>query len=288
MYTSPDEDRSDLFLAAAAFVLGPQILGIVLGWLPLPGVASPAIGLLLVLATTVLVPLLLIRYRKQRWGEFGFDGPVSAAGWGAVASIPVVVAYVVSSLIRGGGPLPVGFIGDGSVGAVFDVVIRIVLGMATMVLVIYVVVKARTSFRTDPGYIRPTMLYLAKFTAISAAVATVLLLLTILTSGVEARAIVEVLLPPLGIAASGWLVYRKVRGSQLTSRMILLVPMILLAIGAFTLFGQAAAIVIGLWQATMLAGIGLLAAVLLESSRSAWAPLGFAAGLTLLTPLLVH
>ncbi len=286
MYTSPDEDRSDLFLAAAVFVLGPQILGIILRWLPLPAVASTAVQLGIVLATTVLVPFLLIRYRKQRWNDFGFSGATSAAGVGLIASLPVIVAYLVANLVRGSGPLPFQLVGGGPVTVALDLVLTVITGIATMLLVIYVVTKARTSFRTDPGYIRPTMAYLGRFAAMAAVAATVLLLLTILANRVEITAAAEVLLPPLGVAAAAWLVYQRVRGSQLTSRMILLTPMILLAIGAFTLFGQATEIVFGLWQAALLAGVGLVAAVLFESTRSAWAPLGFATGLTLLTPLL--
>lgn len=286
MYTSPDDDRSDLFLAAAVYVIGPQILGIILRWLPIPVSAAQVLRLLLVLVTTVLVPFLLIRYRKQRVSDFGFDGPVSAAGLGALASLPVVAAYVVGYLVRGGVAPPLIAIGGGVFNDVFGLIVDLVAGFATMLLVIYVVTKARTSFRTDPAYIKPTMLYLGRFTAIAAAIATVLLMLSLITNRVESAALLEVLLPPLGVAGAAFVVYRGVRGSQLTSRAILLTPMVLLAIAAFTLFGDATAVVFGLWQAALLAGVGLIAGVLLESSRSAWAPLGFAAGLTLLTPLL--
>lgn len=286
MYTSPDDDRSDLFLAAAAYVLGPQILTIVLGWLPIPAGANPVVALLVVVATTVLVPFLLIRYRKQRWSEFGFNSEVSPALLGVLASLPVIAAYFIGALIRGGGPPSLFLIDGGAFTTAVRAIVDLLAGFGTMLLVIYVVIKARTSFRTDPGYIRPTMLYLGRFTAIAAAVATALLVLRVLTNGVDVAAAPEVLVPPLGVAGAAWFVYRRVRGSQLTSRMILLTPMILLAIGAFTLFGEATAVVIGLWQAALLAGVGLVSAVLLESTRSAWAPLGFAAGLTVLTPLL--
>lgn len=286
MYTSPDEDRSDLFLAAAVFVLGPQILSIILRYLPRPRALEVPLQLLIVLATTVLTPFLLVRYRKQRWADFGFGGPVSPALIGALASVPIMAAYVLGSLARRSIPLPLEIGAGGPVDMVIDIVLTIVSAIATMLLLIYVVVKARTSFRTDPGYIKPTMRYLGRFTAIAAAAATVLLLLTVVVNQVELTAAVQVVLPPLGIAAAAWIVYRRVRGSQLTSRMILLTPMILLAIGAFTVFGQAAEVVFGLWQASLLAGVGLVAAALLESSRSAWAPLGLAAGLAFFTPLL--
>jgi hypothetical protein len=285
MYTSPDEDRSDLFLAAAVFVIGPEILGIVLGWLPMPIGVGPILRLLVVLATTILVPFLLIRYRKQKWNDFGFAGPVPAAGLGALASVPVIAAYLVGNLVAGAGLLPMLTV-RGSASAVPEIAIDVISGMATMVLVIFLVTKARTSFRTDPAYIRPTMLQLGRFAAIVAAVAAVLLLLAILSRGLGLRAGVEVLLAPVGVAAAVFIVYRAVRGSQLTSRAILLTPMVVLAIGSFRIFGDASDVVFGLWQASLLAGVGLAAAALLESSRSAWAPLGLAFGLALMTPLL--
>lgn len=288
MYTSPEDDRSDLFLAAAVYVIGPEILGIILGWLPDLGAALPVVGLLVVLATTVLTPLLLMRYRKQRWSELGFGGPVSAAGLGALASLPVIGVYVMSYLVRGdlSTLALVGFPAAVGVGAA----LQLIYGLATMVLIIYVVAKARSAFRSDPAYIRPTMVNLGRFAAIGVAVATGLLVLTLVTRGAEFTSNLEVLLPPLGFAAAAWIAHRGARGSQLTSRSILLTPMVLLAVATISLFGQSAdLLVLSVWQGAVLAAAGLVAAVLLESTRSAWAPMGFSVALALglLSPLLV-
>ncbi len=287
MYLTRDDERSDLFLAAAVYVLGGQILGILLGRIPFPAAAEPVVRLFVVLATTILVPVLLIRYRKQRLSEFGFDRSFLALATGFIASLPLVAAYVLAALIGRTTPLDVipATIGARH-GAYVGIVVQIVAGVCAVLLVIYATVKARGAFRDDPAYIRPTMEYLGRFAGIAAAIATALLLLVALRQA-SLNLAAEVVLVPLGVAVAAYLVHRGVRGSQLTSRATLLTPMVVLAIGSFVLLGRAQDIVFGLWRAALLAGVGLIVGTLLESRRTAWAPLGFAAGLTLLTPLLL-
>lgn len=286
MYISPDEDRSDLFLAAAVYVIGPQVLAIILGRLPVSFAVSPVVALAAIVLTTVAVPAWLIRYRKQRLADFGFDRSTAAFGYGLLLSLPVVAAYVLAAAISGnvlgGVPIADALNGLGWVG----LFLQVLGGLCLALLLIYVTVKARTAFRADPSYLAPIMLTLGRIVGIAAAVASALLLLTALMENVGLRDSTQILLAPLGVAAAGWLAYRNIRGTQLSSRATLLTPMVLLAIGSFVIFDEAVAVVFGLWRAALLAGVGLIAAVLLESRRTAWAPLGFATGLTLLTPLL--
>lgn len=288
MYISADDDKSDLFLAGAVYLVGGQILGVLLGRIPLPAGLGPFVGFVITLATTIAVPLWLIRYRKQRLREFGFDSAFAAAGSGLVVSLPVVAAYLISGLIGRAtitDVLPVAI--AATQGLYVDMFLQVLSGICIVLLTIYMTVKARTGFRADPAYIKPTMLRLARYTAIAAGIATALLLLTALTRGGDLATAVEVVLVPAGVAGAGYLAYRSIRGSQLTSQATLLTPMVVLAIGSFVLFAPAAQFVFGLWRAAILAGIGLVIGALLESRRTAWAPLGFAAGLTLLTPLLL-
>src|SRR5690606_6192744 len=58
MYTSPDEARSDLFLAGAVYVFGGIVIALLLDILPLQRIPGVDIGLALVLpiVTTALVP----------------------------------------------------------------------------------------------------------------------------------------------------------------------------------------------------------------------------------------
>ena len=287
MYISPDEERSDLFLAAAAYIVGRQILLVLLDGLRVPALVLPGVQLVVALLTTIVVPVLLIRYRKQRLSEFGFDSTYGAAGLGFVASLPLVVAYLVSSLVAGTSPVDVLPATVAVVhGAYLEVVVQVIANVCAVLLAIYTTVKARTGFRADPTYIRPTMLYLGRFAALAAAIASGLLFVTIiLRPEYELRTAVEVLVVPLGVAGSAYLAWRTIRESQLTSRATLLTPMVLLAVGSIALFGDGTTVVFGLWRGAILAGIGLIVGTLLESRRTVWAPLGFAAGMTLLTPL---
>lgn len=287
MYTSPDEDRSDLFLAAAVYVLGPELLSVILRRLPIPAAVSPVVSLLVIVLTTIAVPLWLMRYRKQPLSSIGFDGSTSTFGAGLLVSLPVAAAYVLYGVIAAGSPFTVVPVASAvTTGTYVETAISIIGGLCVAFLMIYTTVKARTAFRMDPAYIKPTMLRLARYTALAGAVAGVLLLLTIVVQGLAITDASEVVLAPAGVVGAGWLAYRAVRGSQLTSRAVLLTPMILLAIGSFVIFAQALEIVFGLWRAALLAGLGLVLGVLLENYRSAWAPVGFAVGLTMLTPLL--
>ncbi len=69
MYTSTEDARSDLFLSGAVFLFGGIIVQAVLRIIPLdriPGLGA-VLAVVLPLVTTVLVPYLLIRYRKEPW-----------------------------------------------------------------------------------------------------------------------------------------------------------------------------------------------------------------------------
>jgi hypothetical protein len=289
MYTSPDEDRSDLFLAGAVYVLGPTIVGILLDILPrglITPIARP-LDFVITVATTILVPFLLIRYRKQRVSEFGFDGQWSAFALGLVASLPVAVAYLLASLVTGMGPLAraPALVAAGTANVV-DLLLYVVSGVCVVLLAIYTTVKARTAFRSDPRYLRPAALQLGKYVAIAAAVTTVLLMMTFAVQGQQLLTGIEIILAPLGVAGSVWLVLRGMNAAQLTSRPVLLTPMVILAIGSLLIFGGAVNFVYGIWRGAMLAALGLVIGLLLEGRRSALAPLGLGTGLALLSPLL--
>ena len=285
MYTTPDEDRSDIYLSGAVYVLGPEIFRIITSGISLPGPLNTVLNLVIVISTTVLVPFLLMRYRKERLSTFGFNGDLPAAGPGLLAALPIPVAYLLNNMLVPETDLLAGVrVVDAAQGDI-DAIVRIIGGMCVALLAIYVTVKARTAFRADPGYIRPVMVRLGRIVAIIAAVASVLLFATVALQG-EPLVGLGVLLPPLGVAATLWLIYRTVPGSLLTSRATLLTPMVVMAIGSVSLFGPAASLVSGLWMGALLAGVALAIAVLTESRRTAWAPLGLATALVFLSPLM--
>ncbi|MPZ73143.1 MAG: hypothetical protein GEU74_07920 [Nitriliruptorales bacterium] len=173
-----------------------------------------------------------------------------------------------------------------SSSVVVDVLLRIVAGLCVVLLAIYATVKARTAFRSDPRYIRPTMVQLGRIVGIIAAVAAALLLVSLVVQNAVARQAVLYILIPIGVAGVLWLVHRSVPGSLLTSRPTLITPMVIMGISSLQLFGGAFEIVVRVWSAAILAAVGLALGVLLERYRSAWAPLGLGLGLVLFTSLI--
>ena len=287
MYTTPDEDRSDIYLSGAVYVLGPEIFRIITSGITLPKPLDAVLQLVIAVSTTVLVPFLLMRYRKERLSTFGFNGDLAVAAQGLLASLPIPAAYLLANVLAGAPDVLAGVrVYDAAQGPLLDWVVLMISGLCVGLLAIYVTVKARTAFRADPGYIRTLMVRVGRFVAIAAAVASVLLFATMSLQGGAPVLRLAVLLVPLGAAATLWLIYRTVPGSLLTSRATLLTPMVVMAIGSLSLFGPAIGFVFGLWMGSLLAGVALAIAVLTETRRSAWAPLGLAAGLVFLSPLL--
>jgi hypothetical protein len=288
MYTTSEEARSDLFLAGAVYVLGPLVVNLVLGLLPLDRVpvVALALALLLPLVYTVLVPVLLMRYRKERLADFGYAGSRRPLLTGLLVGAPIAAAAVVSGLLASGavaGAVPVltGVLD----AAYFELAVRILKTLGLMFLAIYCTTKARDAFRGDPAYMRAAAWQVGRFVAIAGGIATLLLLANQVAGDPEVSPLATFVLQPLGVAGAVWLALRSARDSRLTSRPTLLTPMILLAIGSFTVFASPTAIVFGIWRAAMLAGIGLAVGVMLESDRSAWGPIGLAIVLALLSYL---
>lgn len=287
MYTSPDEARSDLFLAAAVYVFGDLVLNLLLEILGLNRFAPIVYFQVLVvpLLITVAVPAMLIRFRKERIADYGWDGSLPAFAQGVVAAAPIVVVSVGTALLRGGGGLGMPVVDVFLGGSALFAVGRFLSVVGLVLLGVYCTVKARDAFRVDPKYLTTAFTEIAKWVALVGAVATTLLLLTFLTRGVGLVGGVEIALMPAAVAAAGFLVHRQLRTSQLTSRAIMLTPTILFAVGIGLLQFEAMAFVAGLWRGAMYAGVGLIAGALLESRRSALAPIGLGVAVAALSIL---
>jgi hypothetical protein len=280
MYTSPDEARSDLFLAGAVFLLGPIIVDLLLSIIPLrrlPG-AGTVLDIALPLVFTVLVPYLLIRYRNESLRSYGLGPSPGALGLGVLLGAPVVVAAVVATVVEGdalGDALPVLFLAD---GAVVLTLARLASWLGLAGLAVYGTVKARDAFRGDPQTLRTTAVEIGRVVAGVSVVATVLLALALDIS-------LGLLLLPLGVAGAVVLAVRSLRGPSSTTRPTLLTPVVLLALGPFALSFDAFRFVTGLWLAALLAGIGLAMGMLMTARRSAYGVVAFAVVLALFTPL---
>ena len=284
MYTSSEEARSDLFLSGAVYAIGPAVVGALLRIFPLLSV--PVLGQVLRLALplvfTVLTPLLLMRYRKERLADLGFAGSRSTAGIGAVTATPVVVANVVAGAIAGNAlaALPVAAVVAADEYLLFAEHVFSIAGL--VFLAVYCTVKARDGFRADSSYLRSATLRIARILAIVAGAATALLVLGSVVQGFRPGEVADLVLRPLGVAGAVAIALRNARSARLTTRPTLVTPMVIMAIGSFTIFGGAVELVVSIWRASALAGLGLAVALLLESDRSAWGPMGLAAVIALL------
>ncbi len=287
MYTTPDEARTDLYLAGAVYLFGDLILRIVLGLVPLDRIrfVGPVIVALLPLVTTILVPYLLIRYRKERLADYGLTKPSPLFLRGLLIGVPLVVAALVTGWLAGAGPgggLPIFGVVQ---GALLLFVRRITFVFGLVLLCVYATVKARDAFRSDPRYLPTGVLEIGRILAVVSAVTSALLILSTVLGGQSLVVRSTLLLFPLAVAGSAYLAYRELAGRQLTSRAILLTPTVILALGAFAFRLDAFEFTYGLWRAAYLAGIGLIVGALVESQRSAWGALGLATLVALLTYL---
>ncbi len=291
MYTSPDEARSDLFLAGAVFLFGPLLLGVVLDLLPLDGI--PGFGLVLAvvlpLATTLLVPWLLIRYRKERLSDYGLGVPAQTFLPGLLLAAPIVAAALLAGLLSGGDVLAdVPVVAAAASGSWVQLLARLVSWVGLVGLAVYMTVKARDAFRGDPMYLRTALLQIGRIVGLVAAGATVLLVVSTLFNEVSSGSlgvIARLVLLPVAVAGAVLLATQRLRGNVLTARPTLLTPVVLLAIGPFALSLNAVSFVFGVWQAAVLAGVGLLIGSLLEARRSALGPLALGLALAVTTSL---
>lgn len=294
MYTSTEEARSDLFLSGAVYVIGPAVIEIVLNILRLDRIAT--VQLLQQLAqpvvTTALVPILLMRYRRESFGQYGFGaGLPPNFAVGLLLASPIIVASVLSATLSAGQPL-LG-LGIGVLVAGLDGVLALIARLLTWLglgfLGVYATVKARDAFRSDFRTVRDETIRLGRIVAAVAAVAVSIVLLFslpddggILGGGLG---LASLLLLPFGVAGSVFLLLRTLRGPSATSAATMLTPVVLLALGPLQLVFDAEGFALTVWFATLFAGVGLVIGALQESRRSALAGLGLALAVALFTVL---
>lgn len=284
MYTSPDDARSDLFLSAAVFLFGPLVISLLLEVLPLPNF-EPLFHVLNVgipLVVTVLVPYLLIRYRKESLRSYGFAGaPAQNLGIGALLAVPLVVASMLALLLRFGGETSNPMLMT-TQGGVSMTLARLAHAVGRALLALYVTVKARDAFRQDYLTVREGLRDIGRWVVLAAAGALVLLALGELVRGNGVR-LAAYLLLPLGLVGSYVLALRTLRGPSVSSRQVLLTPTVVLALGPFTLSLSGERLLGSVYEAALWGGVGLLVGVLTETKRGAWAAIGFGAVIATLT-----
>lgn len=278
MYQSPVEARSDLFLTAAVYLFAPAVVSTLLDALGvgLGRMVGTVVGLVVHVTTTVVVPISLIRYRREDLAAYGLGaGPPAGMGLGLLIAAPIAVAALVAGLVetesrRAGVPLL------GGPDAMLTVLVRVVFWLGLAFLAVYVTVKARNAFGGHPQTVRQGVAEISRWLGIVVAVAALLLL----AAGDIDLALVIL---PLGVAGAVLLAVRSLRGPSVTARTTLLTPVVVLALGAFGLSFEARALIEGAWVGALVGAIGLIIGALQEQRRSAQPALALAVGLALLT-----
>ena len=279
MYASRDEARSDLLLAAAAYLFGPLFVGLLLTAVPLerlPGVAQ-VLRIVLPLVYTLLVPLLLIRYRKESLRAYGFgDGRDPSTLVGLLAALPVVVASVLVALLAHGDPLaalpmfpggafPLALAG---VSPVLVTIERLAQWVGVLLLALYVAVKARDAFGSTPIATADAVRKVSRVVAVGGAVATLLLVIVALGRFDLAR-LVAILLGPVAVAAAVGITIKRLGLAGSTLLGAIVVPVVVLAVqplrGILTF--DLVRLLSAVYGGALSAGFGMIVALMVDRTR---------------------
>ncbi|HWH33052.1 MAG TPA: hypothetical protein VNU01_10310 [Egibacteraceae bacterium] len=185
MYSSPDDARSDLFLAGAVFLFGPLVVQILLDIAPLPDFEPlfVLVDVAVPIAVTVLAPYLLIRYRKEPLGAYGFSGvQTQNLALGALLGLPLAIASVLALLVRFG-PETANPLALTTVGGAPMIATRLAHAIGRCLLAVYVTVKARDAFRQDYLAVREGLRDIGRWVVIGSAGALLLLTLSAVLRG---------------------------------------------------------------------------------------------------------
>jgi hypothetical protein len=277
---SREDARSDLLLSGAVFVFGPFALSIllqVLGLDVLGGTGGQLLRIVLIVAVTMLVPFLLMSYRQEHPAAvLGLGAGDRTVPIGIVASLPLLAVGAVLLLLAlggggfGGGGVPLGEHGVLALltGNVLTVIARLLAWLGVLGLALYATVKARDAFGGEPARVEDAAWRIGRILAIAAAATTALALVATIAQRPDVTALLGVLLWPLGVAATVWLILRRTGGAGSTTVPTLVTPTVIGAVGNFhlSLFNPTQ-LVFSLYWVTLSAGLGLAVGILAERSR---------------------
>lgn len=299
-HVSREDARSDLMLSAAVFVFGPIALVLLLDTLGIAAlVGNGAGGRLLQIAvgvaTTIVVPLLLMRYRDERPAVvLGLGSGDRTLSTGFLAAVPLLVVSAAALLLATPGDRmltehPVIAL---QVGNPLGVALRLIVWISVIGLATYATVKARDAFGGFPRPVDEAAWRIGRILAIAAAVTTLLAILVVVAQGGSLTTALGRVLWPIGVAGTVWVILRRTSGVGTTSMAALVTPTVIAAIGNFALaLFNPAALVLSLYAATLSGGVGLGVGILAERTRRAGGIFVLAAlvalGTSLPTPLRV-
>jgi hypothetical protein len=268
MYLSADDARSDFFLAAAVYVIGPTLVSLLLRALPAlqrSTLLATAIAVLVPFITIAAMPLFLMRYREGSFASLRHGGAGSLAMGAALAA--VFTAALALGEVLGGGQLVL--LADLLPGAT---IAGLAIRWASLaVLAVFLYRRAEYAFRpiSEP---QEELVRKAGIACIgTAGVATVLLLLA-------GRPIWSVL-AAAGLAGMYLLAERQLPQQGVGERWWVWAPVITLALGPieiFSIFFGGSEFLASAQQAAVVALFGLVVGMGLHVRRGAVLAFGLA------------
>jgi len=266
---SPEDARSDFILAAAAVMFGRLVLRLLFQVLPLPDglVAATLIDAVALFAVTGLVPLLLLRYRKQGPSGYGLEGPAASASPGLLLALPFFAVWVISAWAAHESTA-VTF--AGRLAPQPDVVLTVVSYIhrfaefaGLLLLFGFLIVRARDGFRRND--VRQ-LEALRSYGIAAAAIALVLGLLLMLAPDQPNRW--NFVLQVAGLVALVLLADRFVETKATTTRATVLAPAFVALLARWDIFGGN--FLLSLYIAVLAAGAVIVMAVLVETRTRSW------------------
>ncbi|WP_370323856.1 hypothetical protein [Euzebya sp.] len=273
MYLSAEDARSDFFLAAALYVIGPALVNLLVEALPTLFANTVMSWVLILIVNGVLIagmPLFLMRYRGEALSGL-LTGGVGALALGFGIAAVFAGAVAVGEVV-----------GGGRVDLLVEVIpARAVVGFllrwaSLAVLAIFLVRRAEYAFRPI-SELQPTLVRQAGIACVgTGVVATVLLLLT----GTS----VASLIPAAGLAGMFALASQQLPQAGMGERWWVFAPVITLALGPLEIFSFLFAgqnFLLSAQQAAVVALFGLVVVMALHARRGGLVAVGMAAAIVI-------
>jgi hypothetical protein len=272
MYTSRDDARSDLFLSGAWYVFGPLVVGLLVSITRLDriGGLGTVFALTFPLLFTVVVPLLLMRYRGESLSDIGLGGGGdSSVGLGFLAALPIVLAGIAAAVLGAGtlaavSPLTAFPISDGS--GIVSILAAALRWVGLLFLTMYGTVKARDAFGGDAVGLHDGIVRVGRYVGIVGCVAIVIIILAFFRS-LDSGQVLSLLAYPVGVTIAVFLVGRGGQATSTTTIPTVLTAVILMAIGPFALTFNLTSLALIIYTASLFGGIGLVVAGIVERTQ---------------------
>ena len=234
MYLAPDDAKTDVILAAAAAVLGVTLRGFVtsLPLYPRPGLAAAVLDLGWIVALTALVPVLMVRHRRDGARGLGFGD--AGIGGGLLLAVPALVVGLGVQLLAGAAPVTA-LLGRLAAPATASLAADLAIGLAqvalfsagALVLYGFLASRAREGFPRSPDLPLTQALRTGGTGVVAAAAITGLV--RAVTQG-SAVAFGFVLLNVLGLVAVLLLADRLVPPGLTMPRTVVITPLLVLVV----------------------------------------------------------